>query len=40
VAYGKLPLTFEANEGQTDKAVNFVVRGGGSGGLAWGVHDS
>jgi hypothetical protein len=28
-AYGKLPLSFEANQGQTDKAVNFVARGGG-----------
>src|ERR1700730_6443779 len=29
VAYGKLPLSFEANQGQTDKSVNFVARGGG-----------
>lgn len=24
-AYGRLPLTFEANQGQTDPAVGFVV---------------
>ena len=28
-AYGKLPLSFEANEGQADKAVNFLARGAG-----------
>ena len=29
VAYGKLPLSFEANEGQVDKAVKFLSRGQG-----------
>jgi len=28
-AYGKLPLSFEANRGQTDKRVNFLSRGSG-----------
>ncbi|HEY2987869.1 MAG TPA: SBBP repeat-containing protein [Candidatus Binatia bacterium] len=28
-AYGKLPLVFEANRGQTDPAVKFLSRGGG-----------
>src|SRR5438067_7982720 len=28
-SYGKLPLHFEANRGQTDKAVRFVSRGPG-----------
>jgi hypothetical protein len=28
-SYGKLPLSFEANAGQTDPAVKFLVRGGG-----------
>src|SRR5436309_6495010 len=28
-AYGKLPLGFETNEGQTDPEVNFISRGGG-----------
>ncbi len=28
-AYGKLPLSFEANHGQTDAAVNFIARGAG-----------
>jgi len=28
-AYGKLPLSFEANEGQTDEAVKFLARGQG-----------
>src|SRR6266705_6840323 len=27
--YGKLPLHFEANRGQTDKAVRFLSRGAG-----------
>ena len=27
--YGKLPLSFEANQGQTDKQVNFLTRGNG-----------
>jgi hypothetical protein len=27
--YGKLPLSFEANSGQTDKSVKFLSRGGG-----------
>src|SRR5437867_10774164 len=27
VAYGKLPLSFEANHGQEDSAVRFVARG-------------
>jgi hypothetical protein len=27
--YGKLPLTFEANQGQTDPKVKFLSRGGG-----------
>lgn len=27
--YGKLPLRFEANQGQTDKVVHFVARGSG-----------
>ncbi len=27
--YGKLPLSFEANRGQTDKAVDFLARGSG-----------
>ncbi|MBI3989214.1 MAG: hypothetical protein HY347_06315 [candidate division NC10 bacterium] len=28
-AYGKLPLHFEANQGQTDTQVNFLSRGSG-----------
>ena len=28
-AYGKLPLSFEANQGQTDGQVNFLSRGNG-----------
>jgi hypothetical protein len=28
-AYGKLPLSFEANEGQFDRAIRFLCRGGG-----------
>lgn len=28
-AYGKLPLAFERNEGQTDPRVRFISRGGG-----------
>lgn len=28
-AYGHLPLSFEANQGQTDPRVKFVARGGG-----------
>jgi hypothetical protein len=28
-AYGKLPLSFEANQGQTDPRVNFLARGAG-----------
>jgi len=27
--YGKLPLSFEKNQGQTDKKVGFLSRGGG-----------
>jgi hypothetical protein len=30
-AYGRLPLFFEANRGQTDPAVQFLARGGGYG---------
>src|SRR5437867_11885096 len=29
--YGNLPLTFEANRGQTDSAVEFLARGDGYG---------
>lgn len=29
--YGKLPISFEANRGQTDKHVNFIARGSGYG---------
>jgi hypothetical protein len=29
--YGKIPLTFEANEGQADKSVKFLSRGNGYG---------
>ncbi|MCA1815365.1 MAG: SBBP repeat-containing protein, partial [Acidobacteria bacterium] len=29
-AYGKVSLTFEANEGQTDPRVNFLTRAGGA----------
>jgi hypothetical protein len=29
--YGKLPLSFEANQGQTDKVVKFLSRGSGYG---------
>ena len=29
-AYGKLPLYFEANKGQTDEQVRFLARGSGS----------
>lgn len=28
-AYGKLSLSFEANQGQTDQSVNFLARGAG-----------
>src|SRR5205823_2246366 len=28
-AYGRLPLSFEANEGQTDARVKFLSRGNG-----------
>src|SRR5215472_1169351 len=28
-AYGKLPLSFEINKGQTDPQVKFLSRGGG-----------
>src|SRR5207302_4083868 len=28
-AYGQIPLSFEANQGQTDSAVNFLSRGSG-----------
>ena len=28
-AYGKLPLSFEANQGQTDSQVDFLSRGSG-----------
>src|SRR5882724_2603372 len=28
-SYGKLPLQFEANRGQTDKQVHFLSRGAG-----------
>lgn len=28
-AYGRLPLSFEANRGQADESVNFVARGAG-----------
>src|SRR5438445_7339273 len=28
-AYGKLPMSFEVNEGQTDKRVKFLSRGAG-----------
>jgi hypothetical protein len=28
-SYGKLPLSFEANQGQTDARVRFLARGGG-----------
>ncbi|HEV2827982.1 MAG TPA: hypothetical protein VGW76_10305, partial [Pyrinomonadaceae bacterium] len=28
-AYGQLPLSFEVNRGQADKAVNYLVRGAG-----------
>src|ERR1700688_4607580 len=28
-AYGKLPLSFEANQGQTDSQVKFLSRGSG-----------
>jgi hypothetical protein len=28
-AYGKLPLSFEANRGQTDAQVRFLARGSG-----------
>ena len=27
--YGRLPLTFEANQGQTDHSVQFLARGSG-----------
>ena len=30
-AYGKLPMSFEANRGQTAKQVNFIARGSGYG---------
>jgi hypothetical protein len=28
-SYGKLPLSFEANKGQTDSQVKFISRGNG-----------
>ncbi len=28
-SYGKLPLSFEANQGQTDRSVKFLSRGSG-----------
>ncbi len=28
-SYGKLPLSFEANQGQTDPRVRFLARGSG-----------
>lgn len=28
-SYGKLPLSFEANQGQTDSRVRFLAHGGG-----------
>ena len=28
--YGSLPLTFEANHGQTDSRVDFIARTGGT----------
>ena len=28
-SYGKLPLSFEANQGQTDSQVKFLARGRG-----------
>jgi hypothetical protein len=28
-AYGRIPLSFEANRGQTDESVNFLARGAG-----------
>src|SRR2546423_4967455 len=28
-AYGRLPLSFEANRGQTDASVDFLARGSG-----------
>ncbi len=28
-SYGKLPMSFEANQGQTDKRVKFLSRGSG-----------
>jgi hypothetical protein len=28
-AYGRLPLSFEGNRGQTDPSVKFLARGGG-----------
>ena len=28
-SYGKLPLSFEANRGQTDAQVKFIARGSG-----------
>ena len=28
-SYGKLPLSFEANRGQTDRQVKFLARGSG-----------
>jgi hypothetical protein len=31
IAYGKLPLHFEANQGQTESAVKFLARGKGYG---------
>jgi hypothetical protein len=30
-SYGKLPLSFDANQGQTDARVRFLARGGGGG---------
>src|SRR5438477_1213201 len=31
LAYGQIPLSFEANQGQTDPQVNFLARGSGYG---------
>jgi hypothetical protein len=38
--YGKLPLSFEANQGQTDSQVQFIARGGGYHPSARTPHDS
>ena len=45
-AFGRLPLTFEANHGQTDPKVNFLSRGKGytafltAGGIVLSLHPS